>query len=189
MRIVFQCIDSLDFKVIATSKVCCRVCLLWIWNNFQHSGAGVRFTLNGTTYQNNSLVTLEGIGEGDYALHCVTDLTACCRRPYALLSLGNWFFPNGTRVPSSGFMWDIDRTRGHMVVFLHHRRGGVTGIYSCVIPDGMNVNQTIYIGVYTASSGEWYIYIYSCSVQLLSHCSYCRRVRFKQMLFCAKRKC
>ena len=134
-------------------------------------------------------MTLEDVGEGDYALHCVTDQTACCRRPYALLSLGNWFFPNGTRVPSSGFMWDIDRTRGHMVVFLHHRRGGVTGIYSCVIPDGMNVNQTIYIGVYTASSGEWYIYIYSCSVQLLSHCSYCRRVRFKQMLFCAKRKC
>ena len=36
-------------------------------------GAGnVSFSLNGTTYQNNSLVTLENIGEGDDALLCLT---------------------------------------------------------------------------------------------------------------------
>ena len=39
---------------------------------------------------------------------------------------------------------------------MHRRRGGEDGIYRCEIPDSMNVTQTIFIGVYTASSGELY---------------------------------
>ena len=42
----------------------------------------IRFLLNGTVYQNNSLVTLEDIGEGVDALLCETDQDACCRPPY-----------------------------------------------------------------------------------------------------------
>ena len=110
-------------------------------------------------------MTLEEIGEGDDALICVTDQPACCRPPHSG-AIGNWFFPNGTRVPSSGMQWDLHRTRGQMVILLHRRRGGENGIYSCVVPDTMNVIQTIYIGVYSADAGEWYAYIHSCSVQL-----------------------
>ena len=40
------------------------------------------------------------------------------------------------------------------MVHLNRRRGGAEGIYRCEIPDSMNVTQTVYIGVYTASSGE-----------------------------------
>ena len=123
--------------------------------------AGVSFWLRGKTYQNNSLVTLEDIGEGVGALLCVTDQPACCQPSYSdsigPAALGNWFFPNGTRVPSSDVYWDMHRTRGHMVVFLQRRRGGVEGIYHCVILDAMNVSQTIYIGVYPAEAGEWYV--------------------------------
>ena len=97
-------------------------------------------------------MTLEDIGEGDGALFCLTDSTACCRTPY--LSLGSWFFPNGTRVPSSGSQWDFYRTTGHSVVLLHRRRGGEDGIYHCEIPDTMSIIQTIYIGVYSASTSE-----------------------------------
>ena len=103
-------------------------------------------------------MTLEDIGvEGD-ALFCRTNLTACCRPPFTGENgsgLGNWFFPNGTRVPSDDSdQLDFHRTRGQMVVLLHRRRGGVNGIYHCEIPDSMNVAQTIYIGVYTAGSGK-----------------------------------
>ena len=115
------------------------------------------FSLRNTTYQNNSIMMLENIGEGDDALLCVTNLTACCRPPYTGemgLALGNWFFPNGTRVPSSGDQWDIYRSRGQMVIRLHRRRDGVEGIYRCEIP---GFTQTIYIGVYSASTGEWYM--------------------------------
>ena len=130
------------------------------------SGAGgVRFSLNGTVYQNNSLVSLEDIGESyDGALLCVTDQPACCGYPYTGYP-GNWYFPNGTRVPAYGIyiqpglyiQLGFYRTRGHMVVRLHRRRGGVSGIYRCEIRDAMNVTQTIYIGLYTANTGEWYM--------------------------------
>ena len=121
---------------------------------------GVWFSLNGTTYQNNSLVTLEDIGEGyDAALLCLTNKTACCRPPYGYWgsAAGTWFFPNETTVPSPGSWWEIYRTRSQMVVRLHRNRGGVSGIYRCEIPDARNVTQTIYIGVYTADTGELYI--------------------------------
>ena len=118
------------------------------------SGVGVGFFFNGTTYQNNSLVTREDIGEGDDdGLLCMTDLTACCRQH----TIGNWFFPNGTRVPSSGKQWDFHRNGGQMVVLLHRMRGGEDGVYRCEIPDALNVTQTIYIGVYTTDTGEQYI--------------------------------
>ena len=127
----------------------------WMTAVLPDLGEGVRFSLRGITYQNNSIVTLEDIGEWDYALLCVTDQPVCCRHPYTP-TLGNWFFPNGTRLLSSFWtQWNFYRDRGQMLVNMHRRRGGVTGIYRCVIPDAMNVTQTIYIGVYTANSGEW----------------------------------
>ena len=136
---------------------------------------GVRFSLRGTVYRNNSLVTLEDIGEGDDALVCITDQPACCYRYFGLF-LGQWFFPNGSRLPSSGRQRDFYRTRGRSMVSMHRWRGGVNGIYSCEIPDAMNVTQTIYIGVYTGSAGKWYIYTYN-KIELVSKllCSaYCK---------------
>ena len=159
----------------------CLVALLWTWlssdklqmcnifpilkyQTLRDSGissflcAGVSFWFRGTTYQNNSLVTLEDIGEGDDGLLCVTDQPACCRHPYTgvnVSTIGDWYFPNGSRVRSSGDQWDFYRTRGQSVVSLHRRKGGATGIYCCVVPDAMNVTQIICIGVYTADAGEW----------------------------------
>ena len=110
--------------------------------------------LRGTPYQNNSIVTLEDIGEGDDALLCLTNQTACCRPPYSQ-GLGNWFFPNRTRVLSDGNNSDLHRTRDQMMIRLNRRRGGVEGIYRCEINDAVHVIQTIYIGVYSANTGEW----------------------------------
>ena len=55
----------------------------------------VWFSLRNTTYQNNSIVFLEDIGEGDGALLCVTNQTACCRPPYTDengSAVGNWSY-------------------------------------------------------------------------------------------------
>ena len=99
---------------------------------------------------------LEDIGEGDDALLCRTNQTACCNNRYTGgHALGNWYFPNGSRVPSGGREWDISRGRGQMVVHMHRRRGGVKGIYRCEIPDTFGFIQTLYIGVYSARTGEW----------------------------------
>ena len=128
--------------------------------------SGVRFSLGDTTYQNNSLVTLEDIGEGDDGLLCVTDLTACCRGgdTAGMGPLGHWFFPNESALPNmipffNGLPnpWDFYRLRDVSVVRLNRRRGGVTGIYRCEIPVSVApsvVYQNIFIGVYTTSTGE-----------------------------------
>ena len=133
----------------------------WLLYLFLSTEAGedVRFSLRGTTYQNNSLVSLEDIGEGDNALLCLTDQPACCRQSYSSNAIGNWFFPNGTRVASSHMQWGFHRTRGPSVVLMHRRRGGVLvdGIYRCDIPDTAGVIQKLYIGVYNVSTGECYI--------------------------------
>ena len=98
-------------------------------------------------------MTLDDIGDGDEtSLLCRTNLNGS--------GIGNWFFPDGIRVPSSGNLnttssknTTVYRTRGAKVVRLNRRRDGEEGIYRCEIPDSMNVTQTIYIGVYT-STGE-----------------------------------
>ena len=128
-------------------------------NNYSNFlGAGdVWFSLNGTTYQNNSCVALEDIGEGNNnSLLCVTNQTACCRPPYSIngSAKGNWYFPNGTRVPSSSEQSDFYRARGQMVLLLNRKQGGEDGIYRCEIPDSMNVDQKIYIGVYSADRSK-----------------------------------
>ena len=136
---VFQTLDSCKMLKMQTFRI-----------TMASSSTGMRFSLNGTNYQNNSIVILEDIGGGDDGLLCITDQPACCQSGSTSgSSLGNWFFPNGTRVPSSGVQWDFHRTRGQSVVRLQRRRGGVEGIYRCEIPDEMNVDQTIYIGVYS----------------------------------------
>ena len=125
--------------------------------NLCSTGAGVWFSLNGATYQNNSVVNLEDIGESDDALLCITDQIACCSKEFTGAmgpAIGNWFFFNGTRVPGSGSQWDFHTTRGKMVVRLNRRRGGEGGVYRCEIPDALNVTQTLYIGVYTSSTGK-----------------------------------
>ena len=90
---------------------------------------------------------LEDIGENDDALLCITNQT----KTNSSIALGDWYFPNGTRIPALG---DIYRTKDQMVIRMHRRRGGKEGIYRCEIPDGMNGTQTIYIGVYSISTGE-----------------------------------
>ena len=107
-------------------------------------------------------MNLEDVGEGDNALLCTTANTACCSRiesPGAAI-LGQWFYPNGSAVAdrivdAQGDMWEFYRTRGPSIVLLNRRRGGVTGIYGCLIPDTLNTDQPLYIGLYTANTGEY----------------------------------
>ena len=40
------------------------------------------------------------------------------------------------------------------MVLLHKRRGGVDGVFYCVVPDKEGIEQTTYIGVYTGSVGK-----------------------------------
>jgi len=114
--------------------------------------------LNGAIVPNHGFVLLDNIGEYRESLLCLTDLTACCKSDYTggRGHLGHWFFPNETMVPNMGDQWDFFRTRGQMMVLMHHRRGGVNGIYHCDIPDQTENPRRLYVGVYTANTGGYF---------------------------------
>ena len=112
---------------------------------------GVRFQLNGQSYGNDSEVLLTDIGVrvNINALFCLTDSTQCCRgtdNPSG--GLGEWYFPDGTRVLDGlDASRDIFRNRGLSVVRLNRRNNATspTGVYRCEIPDASGTTQTIYI--------------------------------------------
>ena len=117
--------------------------------------------MNGAIIPNHGFVLLDSIGESSNSLLCLTDNRMCCARAQVPGRgiLGDWYFPNGEAVPNSiinpsNIMPDIYRNRGQSVVRLNRRKGGVPGIYRCGIPDTAGVNQAMFIGVYTASTGE-----------------------------------
>ena len=111
--------------------------------------------MNGAVIPNHGFILLDNIGESSNSLLCLTDNRMCCGRPQSGGDiLGDWYYPNGTGVANSGVQWEFYRNRGPSVVRLNRRRGGVIGIYRCEIPDAAGVNQIMFIGVYTESTGE-----------------------------------
>ena len=98
------------------------------------------------------MVSLTDIGEGYNALHCLTNLTTCCRGRDGG-SAGEWFLPGQTspviRINVADNMDNFVRSRGPSALLLHRRTGAVgpTGLFTCQVPDGSGTNRTLYIGV------------------------------------------
>ena len=103
------------------------------------SEGDVWFSLRNTTYQNNSVVTLEDIGEGDNALFCMTNLTACCHGDNN--ALGNRKSVRFLQNQRSDGAWyictaeEVERMESTTLRYL----------MQCML-----VTQTIFIGVYLA---------------------------------------
>ena len=125
-------------------------------------------TFMGNTIPNHGYVDLGQVGEdasGSDSVQCHTDLETCCsgnEGPHR----GDWYFPDGTRVPFSG---DITENRGPEIVIVRRRNNAnsPTGIYRCDIPtnavhddDDKSVRDTVYVGLYTASGGMYEVAIF-----------------------------
>ena len=112
------------------------------------------------TVPNHGYVDLGLVGDeldGGDSVQCHTDLTTCCTNtdgPHR----GDWYFPDGTRLPFSG-IGDIFETRGNQKVYLRRRNNANSpvGIYRCTIPtiavSDSSLRDTVYVGLYTASGG------------------------------------
>ena len=122
------------------------------------SNVGVGFLLNGVLYGNNSIVTLDEIGEDSAALFCLTNKTDCCRMKDTAAGvggIGEWFFPNGNQVNNNGSGDNIYTFRGPSFVRLQRRNNAqTTGVFRCEVPDASGTNQQLYIGVYPMDSGS-----------------------------------
>ena len=97
------------------------------------------------------MVSLTDIEEGYNALHCLTNLTTCCRGADGG-SAGEWFLPGQTSpvvgVHKANDITNFTRSRGPSAVLLNHRAStGPTGLYNCQVPDGSGMERTLYIGV------------------------------------------
>ena len=113
----------------------------------------------GETLANHSYVNLSLVGNdgsGSDSVQCHTDLNTCCSGPQGS-HRGDWFFPNGTRLPFSEVDPAIYEQRGAQRVDLRHTSGTTpTGIYSCHIPtDAVHDSggETVYVGLYTSDAG------------------------------------
>ena len=136
-------------------------CLVEVDSQNMRSYPNVTF-MDGTL-ANHSYVDFNLVGND--TIQCHTDLSTCCSSSQGFRR-GDWYFPNGTRLPLSGRDVPFGEGRGAQKVEL--RTGidtpPISGIYRCDIPtntvhdDTDNlVRETVYVGLY-ASGGKNVVY-------------------------------
>lgn len=112
--------------------------------------------LKGVVYGNNSVISINDIGETDNnspqpmynnALQCISDRTPCCRFD---TMLGEWYFPNMSLVPghllrgAGGYYRNRGRNDG--TVNLNRASTDIispTGRFCCRIPNTTNATVTL----------------------------------------------
>ena len=75
--------------------------------------------------------------------------------------IGVWYYPNGTQVPLFTGTFDDSsaprplfskRFNGQIALARRAGLSGIEGLYTCIIPDENEVNQTLVVGTYTDSA-------------------------------------
>ena len=113
---------------------------------------GITLTLKNVQYPDNSVVNITAIGTDSAALNCTTTRTGCCFSP-----TGAWYFPDGSEVGRIGTTYYRTRSRDPGTIHLHRNPVAITtGIFCCTIPNVSGDLQSIYVGIYTNTTGESY---------------------------------
>ena len=148
---------------------------LWIFSSIilswslveVHSQTFPYVSFMGQTLANHSYVDLRLVGrpdtvEGGHSVECHTDLTTCCGGSDGV-HRGDWYFPNGTRLPfpqGTG----IYEARVSQRVDLRRNVDGLTSdIYRCDIPtiavhnvhDSSVRDKPVYVGLYASGGGTY----------------------------------
>ena len=135
----------------------------------------VSFGSMGPALADHSYVDLSTVGTvDDNAVVCHTDLSTCCSGSQGF-HRGNWYFPNGTRLPLAGVIY-LGRT-DQIAVIRRTTATGPTGIYRCDIQTvavhsntDISVGETLYVGLYLADGGIYFLFPPSYSVLRNSVC-------------------
>ena len=110
----------------------------------------------GQMLSNHAFVNLTLVGsDSSNSVICHTDLSTCCsgaQGPHR----GDWYFPNGTRLPFPG-QGDIYENRLDQQVDLKRRNSAEepSGIYRCDITTTSSLldRESVYIGLYSSGGG------------------------------------
>ena len=90
------------------------------------------------------------IGEGDAALQCTTNSTACCTNNFPEMRGGDYYYPDGGGVvPTQGGATNgyyRDRQSGH-IRLNRQNTGTINGQFRCEIPSASGVMMTLYINI------------------------------------------
>ena len=115
-------------------------------------------TFMGNDLANHSYLNLNLVGTSDNdSVKCHTDVDTCCSAGQGV-DRGDWTFPNGTRIPFHG---DIYERRHAQRVALYRNSGNESGIYRCsitIIGGFGDIIGFFYIGLYQ-NGGELYSHI------------------------------
>ena len=144
------------------------LCLL-LWSLVEvHSQTEFPYvSFKGETLLNHSYVDLRQVGRPDdpafsHDIVCHTDLATCCSSRDGS-HRGDWYFPNGTRLPlpGGGHIFEARTTQqvGLRRDFLSNSSPSSSGIYHCDIQTNdsdISVRETVYVGVY-ATGGTIYM--------------------------------
>ena len=119
-------------------------------------------SFRGQTLANHSYVDLRLVGSdssGSDSVRCISDLDTCCTGVQGG-HRGDWYFPDGTKLPFSG---DITQNRGARRVDLRRRNTYATspsGVYRCSIGTnavpGHHYNserESVFVGLYGNNRG------------------------------------
>ena len=132
-----------------------------------HSQTFPYVSFMGNTVPNHGYVVLGLVGDdtsGSDSVQCITDLETCCSGAQGV-HRGDWYFPDGSRLPFSGSGVVIVEGREAQRVDLRRKgnANSLVGIYHCDITTNavnsdtdINVRDSpVYVGLYTASGGKF----------------------------------
>ena len=143
------------------------LCLLWSLVEVQSQTEYPHISFRRNNLSNHSYVDFNDVGENRYGsntdtVQCHTDLSTCCDT-HQLSPRGDWFFPNGTRLPLYNESYDIQVSLLPQVVHIRRRNpaiNGPSGIYRCFIGTNAvhdnndpSVGEAVYVGLYGNGGG------------------------------------
>ena len=156
--------------------------LFLLWSLVEvHSQSFPRLSFMGQTLANNTYVDISQVGNdgsGSDSVQCHTDLSTCCASDQGI-HRGDWYFPNGDRLPFPTLSVDTYEARGAQRVDIRRNTNAnspTVGIYRCDIPTNAVHHATnisvrdapVYVGLYTANGGECNIIVKSVCTFFLS---------------------
>ena len=99
--------------------------------------SGLMIVFKNETYSGNEIKIFD-IGESADAVICMTTRTDCCTDKNNETRNGEWYYPNGNKVPTMGDNQDFYRNRRSQQVLLHRRNNasGPLGYYCCELSNG-----------------------------------------------------
>ena len=133
----------------------------------------------GTNLSNNSYIKLTQVGNmARTSVQCHTDLTTCCKEVQGD-DRGDWYFPNGTRLPFSPISFrQIFETREDKRIDLrrHNNPNMPEGMYRCDVETNATSNdnrETVYVGLYNNSNRGQYLCICLYTTCVLMNAKHC----------------